>query len=296
MGAHAEGELSLANNRILVVAEVVAEPEDEIRVEGRIDVEVHAEEFKFIFANLGVRIMVFEAYAQAEFLGDVKARFHREKHLVFCENLFGCRPFVLVGDGIEVAEAQVEYIVVHAWFHEEGMDTVTFVRVQAINCINAVIQNFEALGVVEFCTESVTVAASKFRAESPVQARSDGQMFVRAVQKLNAVAGECFNGAFGVFRSTDVELSFAELAVAKFHADTADGLVTGDDCVAALVTPEVVIESTGAVGQVTEYKAYVLVRFPAEFHAVEIECRVAVICAIDCCRAGKSMTDFGGLV
>ena len=44
VGAHAEGELGFADDRVLVLAEVVAKPEDEIRVECRIEIEVHAEE------------------------------------------------------------------------------------------------------------------------------------------------------------------------------------------------------------------------------------------------------------
>ena len=296
MGAHAEGKFGLADDQVLVLAEVVAEPEDEIRIEGRIDVEVHAEEFEFVFVDFGIRIVVFEAYAQAELLRDVEARFDSKEHLVICENLFGCRAFVFVDDGIEISESQVENVVVHAWFHEERMNSVALVRMQAINGINAVIQNFEALGVVKFCTEGVAVAATKFRAECPVQARGDGQVFIRAVQKLDAVASECFDRAFGVFRCADVEFSFAELGIAEFYADTANRLVAGNDCVIALVTPEIVIESTCTVGQVAEYKAYILVRLPAKFHTVKIECCVAVVCAVDCGRTGKTMANFGGSV
>ena len=150
VGAHAEGKLGFADDRVFVLAEVVAEPEDEIRIEGRIDVEVHAEEFEFVLVDFGIRIVVFEAYAQAELLRDVEARFDSEEHLVVCENLFGCRTFVLVDDCIEISESQVENVVVHAWFNEEGMNAVALIRMQSINCIDTVVQDFEALGVIKF--------------------------------------------------------------------------------------------------------------------------------------------------
>ena len=119
MGAHAKRKLGLADDRVLVLAEVVAEPEYEIRVERRIDIEVHAEKLEFVFFDFGVRIVVFETYAHGEFLRDVEARFHGEKHLVVRENLFCRRTVVLVDDGVEVVEAQIENAVVQARFDEE---------------------------------------------------------------------------------------------------------------------------------------------------------------------------------
>ena len=116
VGAHAEGELGLADNRVLVLAEVIAEPEYKIRVECRIDIEVHAEELEFVLLDFGIRIVVFEADAERELLRNVEARFEGEEHLVVRENLFACRTVVLVDDGVEVVEAQVEDAVVQGAF------------------------------------------------------------------------------------------------------------------------------------------------------------------------------------
>ncbi len=114
MGAHAKGELGcFADDRVLVLAEVVAEPERDIRVECRVEVEVHAEELEFVLADFGIRIVVFKAYAERELLGDVKAWFNGEEHLVIRENLVrGFVTFALVDDGVEVIETQVEDAVV----------------------------------------------------------------------------------------------------------------------------------------------------------------------------------------
>ena len=277
VGAHAEGELGLADDRVLVLAEVIAEPEDEIRVEGRIEVEIHAEELEFVLFDFGIRIVVFEADAESELLCDVEARFEGEEHLVVRENLFASRTVILVDNGVEVVETEVEDAVVHARFDEEGVDAVTLVRVQAIDGIDAIVEHFEALGVVEFCTEHVAVTTSDFGTERPVHTRGDGQVFVRAVHELDAVAGECGDGALAVVGGTEVELAFTELAIADFDTETAECFASGNDCVAVRVAPEVVIECACVVGQVTEYEAYILERFPAEFHAVEVECRIAVV-------------------
>ena len=285
MGAHAEGELRLSNNRILVLAEVVAEPEGNVRVDGRVEVEVHAEEFEFVLADFGIRIVVFEAYAQGELLCDVEARFDGEEHLVFREDL-RCSlvivAFALVDDSVEVVEAQVEDAVVQARFNEEGVNGFALVRVDAISGIDAVVENFEALGVVEFRTEEVGVTAADFGTEDPVHARGDGQVFVRAVQKLEGVGAEHGDSALAVVGGANVELAVAELFVADFDTETAYALIARNCCIAARVAPEVVIECTCVVGQVTEDEAYVLERLPAEFHAVKVECGVAVVVARDC--------------
>lgn len=292
VGAHAEGKLGLADDRILVLAEVVAEPEYEIRVERRIDVEVHAEEFEFVLFDFGIRIVIFEADAESELLCDVEARFHGEEHLVVRENLRSGGVF-LIDDGIEVVHAKVEDAVVHARFDEEGVDSVALVRVQAIDGVDAIVEHVEALGVVEFRTERVAETAADFRAEYPVHTRGDGQVFVRTVQKLDAVACECGDGALAIVRCTEVELAFAELAVADFDTETADGFVAGDDRVASCVAPEVVVERSCAVGQVTEDETDVLERLPAEFYAVEVECRVAFVKVGDCGRTGETVANFG---
>lgn len=296
MGTHAKGELGLADDWILVLAEVVTEPEYEIRVDGRVEVEVHAEEFEFVLANFGIRIVVFEAYAESELLRDVEARFDGKEHLVFGEHLRSCFVFVafaLVDDCVEVAEAQVEDAVVHARFHEEGVNCIALVRVNAVSGVDAVVENFKALGVVKFRTEEVGVTTTDFGTENPVHAWGDGQVFVRAVQKLETVGTENSNCALAVICSTDVELSIAELFVADFDTETAKALVARNSGIAARVTPEVVIEFTCVVGQVAEYEAYVLERLPAEFHAVKVECGVAVSIACDCGRACEAVTDFG---
>ena len=260
MGAHAEGELGrFANDRVLVLAEVVAEPEDEIRVERRIDIEVHAEELEFVFILFAIRIVVLEAYAESEFFRDVEARFDGEEHLVIRENLRLCI-VVLVDDGVEVVESQVEDAVVHARFDKEGVDSVFLVRVQTIDGVDAVVEHVETLGVVQFRTERVAVATTDFGTERPVHTRGDGQVFVRTVHELETVACECGYGTLAFVGHAEVELAFAKLAVADFDTETADGMVTGDDCVTARVAPEVVVECTCAVGQVTEDEAYVLVR------------------------------------
>ena len=293
MGAHAEGELGIADDRVLVLAEVVAEPEDEIRVESRIDVEVHAEEFEFVLFDFGIRIVVFEADAESELLCDVEARFEGEEHLVVCENLLASRAVILVDDGVEVVEAEVEDAVVHARLDEEGVDSVTFVRVQAIDGVDAIVEHVEALGVVEFRTERVTETATDFGTESPVHTRGDGQVFVRAVHEFDAVASECCDGALAVVCGADVELAFAELGVSNFDTETAEGLVAGDDCVTSCIAPEVVVERSCAVGQVTEDETDVLEGLPAEFYAVEVECRVAVVKVGYRCRTGETVADFG---
>ena len=236
--------------------------------------------------------MVFEAYAQGELLGDVEARFDGEEHLVVREELRCCF-VVLVDDGVEVVEAKVEDAVVHARFNEEGVNVVALVRVQAVNSIDAVVQDFVALGVVKFCTEGVTVTTAEFGTECPVHARGDGQVFVRVVQKLEGVSGEHCDGALAVVGSADVGLTFAELAVAEFHTKTADTFGLGDDGVTVGIAPEVVIECACVVGEVTEDEAYVLERGPTEFHTVKVEGRVEVVAVVDCCRTGKAMADFG---
>ena len=293
VGAHAEGELSLADNRVLVFAEVVAEPEHEIRVERRVNVEVHAEELEFVLFDVGIRIVVFEAYAQGELFRDVEARFNREEHLVIREKLRSCF-VVLVGNGIEVVEPQVEDAVVHARFHEEGVDSVALVRVQTVNRVDAVVEHFEALGVVEFGTERVSVAAANFRTEYPIDARGDGQVFVRAVQKLEGVAAKDGYRALAVVGRANVELAFAELGVAEFHAKTADAFALGDDCVAVRVAPEVVIECARVISNVAKNKAYVLEWIPTQFHAVEFESRVAVVPIGDGGRTCHAVADFCG--
>ena len=295
VGTHAEGELGFADDRVLVLAEVVAEPEDHIRVECRVDVEVHAEELEFVFLDFGIRIVVFEAQAESELLCDVEARFDGEEHLVFGEHLRGGF-VILVGDCVEVVKSQVENAVVQARFEEEGVNGIALVRVEAVDGIDAVVEDFEALGVVKFCAEEIGVTTTDFGTEYPVYARGDGQVFVRAVQKLKAVAAEHGNCALAVVRGANVELAVAELVVANFDTETANALVTGNHGVAACITPEVVIESTCVVSQVTEDEAYVLERSPAEFHAVKVKCGVAVVCAVDGSRTGETVANFGGLV
>ena len=295
VGTHAEGELGFADDRVLVLAEVVAEPEDHIRVECRVDVEVHAEELEFVFLDFGIRIVVFEAQAESELLCDVEARFDGEEHLVFGEHLRGGF-VILVGDCVEVVKSQVENAVVQARFEEEGVNGIALVRVEAVDGVDAVVEDFEALGVVKFCAEEIGVTTTDFGTEYPVYARGDGQVFVRAIQKLKAVAAEHGNCALAVVRGANVELAVAELVVANFDTETANALVTGNHGVAACITPEVVIESTCVVSQVTEDEAYVLERSPAEFYAVKVECGVAVCVAIDGGRTGEAMADFCGLV
>ena len=287
MGAHAEGELRFTDNRILVLAEVVAEPEGNVRVDGRVEVEVHAEEFEFVLADFGIRIVVFKAYAQGEFLRDVEAWFNGEEHLVFRENL-RCSSVVLViavalvDDSVEVVEAQVEDAVVQARFDEEGVNGFALVRVDAINGIDAIVEYFEALGIVEFRTEEIGVTTADFGTEDPIYARGDGQVFVRAVQKLEGVGAEHGDGALAVVGGANGKLAIAELFVTDFDTETAYALVAGNCGIAARVTPEIVIECTCVVGQVTEDEAYILERLPAEFHTVKVECGVAVVVACDC--------------
>ena len=293
MGTHAEGELGFADDRILVLAEVVAEPEDDIRIESRINVEVHAEELEFVLADFGIRVMVFETYAERELLRDIEAWFNSEEHLVFGKHLIGSLvAFFLVDYGIEVVKSQVENAVVQAWFEEEGMDCIAFVRVDAVDGVDAIVEDFETLGVVEFRSEEIGVTTADFRTEYPVHAWGDSQVFVRAVQKLETVATENGNSALAVVGGADVELAVAELFVTDFDTETAEALVTGDNGIAARVTPEVIVECTCVVGQVTEDEAYILERSPAEFDSVEVECRVAVCIAIDCGRACETMADF----
>ena len=222
MGAHTEGELGcFANDRVLVLAEVVAEPERDIRVECRVDVEVHAEELEFVLADFGIRIMVFKAYAERELLCDVEARFNSEEHLVIREDLVCCLVvFALVDNCIEVAQAQVEDVVVQARFNKEGVDGFALVRVEAIDGVDAVVEDIETLGVVEFCTEEVGVTTANFRTEDPVHARGNGQMFVRAVQELEGVSTEHGDCGLAVVGSADVELTVAELVVADFDTET----------------------------------------------------------------------------
>ena len=287
MGAHAEGELRFTDNWILVLAEVVAEPEGNVRVDGRVEVEVHAEEFEFVLADFGIRIVVFKAYAQGEFLRDVETWFNGEEHLVFRENL-RCSSVVLViavalvDDSVEVVEAQVEDAVVQARFDEEGVNGFALVRVDAINGIDAIVEYFEALGIVEFRTEEIGVTTADFGTEDPIYARGDGQVFVRAVQKLEGVGAEHGDGALAVVGGANVKLAIAELFVTDFDTETAYALVAGNCGIAARVTPEIVIECTCVVGQVTEDEAYILERLPAEFHTVKVECGVAVVVACDC--------------
>ena len=296
MSAHAEGELRLADNRVLVFAKVIAEPEHEIRIDRRVEVEVHAEEFVRVVLDFGIRIVIFEAYAHAELLRDVEARFDGEEHLVFREDLVLCAIFLqvvaLVDDGVEVVESQVEDAVVHARFDEEGVNGVALVRVQAVNGINAVVHDFEALGVVKFRTEGVTVTTADLGTEDPVHARGDGQVFVRGVQKLDGVATEDADRALAVVGGTDVDLAIAKLGVAEFDPDTAEGFGSRNDGVTVGIAPEVVIECTGVVGKVAEYKAYVLERSPAEFHTVKVECRIAVVDVVDGGRTGEAVADF----
>ena len=159
--------------------------------------------------------------------------------------------------------------------------------------VDAVVEHFEALGVVEFRTERVTVTAADFRTEYPVHTRGDGQVFVRSVQELEAVACECSDRTLAVVCCTEVELAFAELAVADFDTETAEGLVAGDDCVTSCVAPEVIVERTCAVGQVTEDETDVLEWLPAEFYTVEVECRVAVVKVGYRCRTGETVANFG---
>ena len=299
MGAHAESKLRLADDRILVLAEVVAEPEGNVRVDGRVEVEVHAEEFEFVLADFGIWIVVFKTYAQGELLCDVEARFDGEEHLVFREDLrCGSVCFViavaLVDDRVEVVEAQVEDTVVQARFNEEGVNGFALVRVDAISGIDAVVENFEALGVVEFRTEEIGVAATDFGTEDPVHARGDGQVFVRAVQKFEGVSTEHGNRALAVVGGANVERAVAELFVSDFDTETAHALVARNGCITARIAPEVVIECTCVVGQVTEDEAYVLERLPAEFHTIEVECGVAVVVACDGGRTGEAVANFGG--
>ncbi len=161
------------------------------------------------------------------------------------------------------------------------MDGVAFVRMDAVNGVDAIVQDFKAFGVVEFCAEEVGVTAANFRTEDPVHARGDSQVFVRAVQELEGVGSEYGDCSLAVVGCTDVELTVAELVVADFDTETANALVTGNGGVTARIAPEIIVECTCVVGQVTEYEAHILERLPAEFHAVEVECGVAVFVASD---------------
>ena len=172
------------------------------------------------------------------------------------------------------------------------MDAVAFVRVDAVDGVDAIVEYFEALGVIEFCTEHVAIAAADFGTECPVQTRGDGQVFVRTVQELKGVACESCDRALAVFGGANVELAFAILGVADFDAKAADVLVAGDDGVAASVTPEVIIERACVIAQVTEDEAYVLERSPAEFYTIKVEAGVAVARVIHGRRTGESVTDF----
>ena len=176
------------------------------------------------------------------------------------------------------------------------MDGLALVRVQTISGIDAVVENFEALGIVEFRAEEVGVATTDFRTKNPVHARGDGQVFVRTVQKLETVSCEHGDGALAFFGCADVNFTVAKLLVADFNADTANGMVAGDGGVAAWIAPEVIVECTCVVGQVAKDQAYVLERSPAEFHAVKVKCGVAVVCAVDGSRTGESVADFCSLV
>ena len=283
VGAHAKSKLGLADNRVLVLAEVVAEPEGNVRVDCRVEVEVHAEELEFVLGNFGIRIVVFEAYAHGKLLCDVEAWFNGKEHLVVGENLRSSSvTFTLVDDCVEIVQAQVEDAVVQARFDEEGVNRFALVWVDAVNGIDAVVENFEALGIVKFRTEEVGVTTTDFGTEDPVHARGDGQVFVWAVQKLEGVCTENGDCALAVIRRANVELTVAELLVADFDTETAQALVAGNCCVTARVTPEVVIECTCVVGEVAENEAYVLERLPAEFNAIEVECCVAVVVIGNC--------------
>lgn len=74
-----------------------------------------------------VVIVVFIGYTHGQLFVQIEARFNSEKQLVFCENLFFCGVSI-IDKGIEIGEAQVEKVYVHARLKKERVNTLAFVR------------------------------------------------------------------------------------------------------------------------------------------------------------------------
>ena len=293
LAAQTEGEPCLAERRVVGVGEVIAVPEDDFGVHGRVDVMVHAQELEVVAMNFLVRIVVFVADTQGVLLVDVEAGFNGEQHLVVCHEL-GLGRVALVGNGVEVGQSEVENGVVHARFEQEGVDTLSLVRVESPYGVDAVVEILVALGVVDFGTEDVGVGPADFGTEHPVEARGDDQVLVSVVDERKAVGGEEGYGVVGRIGCAQVQGAASVLVVTDIEADTAEVLFTDDDGVTGSIAPEVVVEGARAVSHVAEDKGDFVADIPAELDSVKFKGIVAAI-RTHGGGTGKSVADFGFL-
>ena len=205
---------------------------------------------------------------------NIEAGFDGEQHLVVGHELFFSR-IILVRNGVEECCRKVKDCVVHAGFQQEGVGSLALVRVESPNGVDAVVELFEALGVVHFGTQNVGVGAVDFLTEHPVEARLDNQVFVGVVQKREGIGGEHGKRMVRVVGGAQVEGSLAVLFVTYFGTEAAEAFFAGNDCITGCVAPEVIVERTGAVGHVTENKGNLVAHIPAELDSVKIEGVVA---------------------
>ena len=277
----------------MLAGEVVTVPDNDFGVHGGVEVVVHAQELEVVTVSFFVRIVVFVGNTQGVLLMNVEARFDGEEHLVFGHELrLGF--VILVDDSVEERCAQVEDGVVHARFEQEGVCALALVGVQAPNGVDAVVELFEALGVVDFGTEHVGVGTADVRTEHPVEARLDNQVFVSMVQERERIGEEHGKRVVGVVGGAQVECTRAVLFVTDFGSETAEAFFAGNDGVAGSVTPEVVVECACAVSHVTENEGNLVAHVPAELDPVKVEGIVATI-RTHGGGTGETVADFGFL-
>ena len=276
LAAQTEREPALAERGVVGLGEVVAVPDDDFGIHGRVDVVVHPQELVVVLVLFLVGVVVFERDSQGVLLVDVEARLDGVHHLVVGHQLRLGFVF-LVGDGVEEGACQVEDGVVHAGFEQEGVRSLALVGVEAPDRVDAVVELGEALGVVHFGTEHVGVATVDFGAEYPVEARGDNQVLVGVVDERETVSGKEGDGVVGGIGGAQVKGAASVLVVTDIEAYAAEFLFADNDRVAGNVAPEVVVECACAVGHVTEDERDFVAYVPAELDAVEIERVVAAL-------------------
>src|SRR5574344_3146858 len=221
------------------------------------------------------RIVELVSEAHGELLVEAHGGLDIEHALVFCE------------ERLIVAEAEVEELIVHRGFEEEGVYRFAGERVRAPGSGHAVVERADALGILDFSADGISVVTADVLAEHPVRARRDGEAFFGVIDEVERVGAESGERSRIVVRGADVEAS-----VLKFEAHAAELLLAENDCVEFRIAPVVVAEGTCAVGEVAEYNACERSELPAELDTVEIEGGEPVR-VVTHRRRAVLMTDFG---
>ena len=247
-------------------ANVVTSPEDEFRFDGRVEVEGRAKEMATVVMFFDTWIVEFVGKSHGELLVQIHGRFDVEHAFVFGERLVDDRRILVGEESLVVRTCEVEELVVEGRFYEEGVDSVTLIRVSSPGRVDAIAKVVRALCVLDFCTEGISVRTADFLAEYPVEARGNRKAFVRFRNQIETVGDEGGKRMGVVFGGTDISL-----AVFHFESDTANALVTENDCVIFGIAPVVIREGACVISQIAEHDARERGELPSESHAVKIK-------------------------